>query len=292
MIEPTLPHELEREIFEFCALSHPPSIASLMLVAWRVNLWVEPLLYRTLVLSQYGRNQAIQGHPRFHAQTLAHRIESYPDSSFRDSVRNLFTYQMDTDHEALILSACSKIENLWIITDAPGHLYPLIRTFPLKRLHCSLEALFSSIQPDFTLPLFSHITHLEWIDFPSVANPETWSGLALIPNLTHLSFNSPTFIPLWPGLLATCESLRVLVFLWGVRGPKLVAEHQDGENLARDTRFVVMGCDAFVKDWQKGAHAGLDYWRRAEDFIAKRRSGEIDVLQYAITEDESESIDS
>jgi hypothetical protein len=36
---PILPPELEREIFEICAISRPASIPNLMLVAQRVKEW-------------------------------------------------------------------------------------------------------------------------------------------------------------------------------------------------------------------------------------------------------------
>ncbi|KAJ6463149.1 hypothetical protein C8R47DRAFT_1202082 [Mycena vitilis] len=56
--------------------------------------------------------------------------------------------------------------------------------------------------------------------------------------------------------------------------------------LAEDVRFVSMVSD----DWVMGALAGVDYWTRAEDFIAKRRSGEINSLEYFVDgEDISET---
>jgi hypothetical protein len=38
-LTPILPTELERQIFELCALSRPVRIPKLMLVAWRVKEW-------------------------------------------------------------------------------------------------------------------------------------------------------------------------------------------------------------------------------------------------------------
>ncbi|KAJ6550966.1 hypothetical protein DFH09DRAFT_1168002 [Mycena vulgaris] len=290
MSVPTLPPELERAIFEICALSRPLSIPTLMLVAWRVKLWVEPFLYRIFLSSGV---ELIQGLPRFDDETLIPLLPSKPTSFFKDSVRHLLMCGTEEHLENSILSACSKVENLWIVSDADrtGNLYHLIRNLPLKRLHCSIADLFSSTQPDFTLPLFSKITHLELIDYPAVVDLKMWSGIAFIPNLTHLSFNSRNFIPLSLGLLDTCKALRVLVFLTPtLRSGETVANHQDGEKLVRDTRFVVMRCREYAKDWQTGAHIGLDHWTRAEDFIAKRRSGEIDVLHNVIEEDASETI--
>jgi hypothetical protein len=45
-----------------------------------------------------------------------------------------------------------------------------------------------------------------------------------------------------------------------------------------------MGAHYYLKDWQMGAHAGIDYWTHAEDFISKRRSGEIDGVSTVVPE--------
>ncbi|KAJ7476703.1 hypothetical protein FB451DRAFT_1173563 [Mycena latifolia] len=113
----------------------------------------------------------------------------------------------------------------------------------------------------------------------------------VLPNLTHLSFNSRQFLPVCDNLLAACNPLRVLVFLKGGDVGVYVVNHGDWHNLARDTRFVVMRCRNFVADWQMGVHHGVDYWKRAEDFISKRRAGEINVLQYVVADDASEAIE-
>ncbi|KAF8212858.1 hypothetical protein K438DRAFT_1805181, partial [Mycena galopus ATCC 62051] len=57
--EPSLPSELECIIFEIAALLRPQTIPSLMLIAQRVKHWVEPLLYRVLILST---NKGINTH--------------------------------------------------------------------------------------------------------------------------------------------------------------------------------------------------------------------------------------
>ncbi|KAJ7887124.1 hypothetical protein B0H14DRAFT_2696630 [Mycena olivaceomarginata] len=47
---PKLPPELECTIFEIAALARPKMIPSLILVAHRVKHWVEPLLYRVIMV--------------------------------------------------------------------------------------------------------------------------------------------------------------------------------------------------------------------------------------------------
>ncbi|KAJ7461151.1 hypothetical protein FB451DRAFT_1498347 [Mycena latifolia] len=288
MLVPILPTDVERLIFEICALSWPLNIPTLMLVAWRVKVWAEPLLYRTIV--QHGEvNPVIQGCPAIDLETLERVLRSKPRLFFEDFVRNLSMYHTPKDLEELILSTCSRVENLWIVTGS--HSLPLISTLPLKRLHCSLQDFFSPNPINFTLPLFSRLTHLEVLEFPKRVDRKMWSGLALIPNLTHLSFNSQEFLPLWTELLDTCKSLEVLIYLWGDSIPLALESHQDGHNLARDPRFVVMECRDFLGDWQMGVHHAVDYWSHAEDFIAMRRSGKVDALQYEIYEDESINIE-
>jgi hypothetical protein len=48
--------------------------------------------------------------------------------------------------------------------------------------------------------------------------------------------------------------------------------------LVQDVRFVtvLMHRKRWVDDWHQGAQHGTDFWTRAERFIAKRRSREID----------------
>ncbi|KAJ7362449.1 hypothetical protein DFH08DRAFT_323230 [Mycena albidolilacea] len=136
---PNLPNDLEREIFKISAVSRPLCIPTLMLVAWRVKVWVEPTLYRTIVIWQSARfaptPTPIEGHPTFYRKTLIPIIKSKPLPFFRDSVRHLLIHQIpeeDTQGQ-FILSACSGLEDLCVF-----ELHPLSshsQHFPLKRLY-------------------------------------------------------------------------------------------------------------------------------------------------------------
>ncbi|KAJ7451506.1 hypothetical protein B0H11DRAFT_2075856 [Mycena galericulata] len=295
---PTLPVELEKEIFEIAAYSRPLCIPKLMLVAWRVKIWVKPLLYRIVVLlgDLWGRLclDAREGYP-YEDDQIFTRIRSTPTSVFRNSVRHLCLNLVSNPVVEFILTASSGLEDLWILQDgAPNaSLLPIIGPLPLKRLHCRLEYLFTpNTQIDFTHPLFSHLTHLELFTGSNLVLPELWSGLALIPCLTHLSFNYENFLHLSPMILNTCKFLRVLAFMMVDQSeyPTLIEDHPELKDLAKDPRFVQMACCQYIKDWQMGALTGVDYWSRAEEFIAKRKSGEIDPLQYLIEVDESKNL--
>ncbi|KAJ6574571.1 hypothetical protein B0H19DRAFT_1124825 [Mycena capillaripes] len=288
---PALPAELERLIFEVAATSWPRSILRFMLVAWRVKIWVEPLLYRTIIVADHRPDlrpkfRKDSGPFAIESSTLNSLIHSKPPSFFKYSVRQLYLSQLDPETEAVVLDACSNVENFWLSAQTSATVLRL--NMPLKRLHCSLKALFGPDQIDFSR-LFTSITHLEIFDVPTNIEDEVWSALTRLPHLTHLAFNNDDYLPLCLTLLQTWEALQALVVLVYDRDGGLPEVDDD---LAQHPRFVLMVCQWYLEDWMRGAHTGDDYWSRADNFIAKRKSGEINPLEYFLDpEDEVDSED-
>ncbi|KAJ7088105.1 hypothetical protein C8R44DRAFT_819473 [Mycena epipterygia] len=274
---PAFPPELERQIFEIAALLRPVGIPKLMLVAWRVKEWVEPLLYRIIVLELPGRLPLL---PAITGNLLSSAMEAKP-SFFGRAVRHLMLAGVDAPTLEYVLSICSGVDNLWVNDDLTQTI-SVMEPLRLKHLYAQTLPILRTLTP--LHPFFSQITHLELMDIPKGRNLEPWLELSLIPHLTHLSFDVEVFLPLCGELLETCKFLAVLVFLGPARDPSPITE------LSHDFRFVVMRCEYYHLDWQMGAHAGIDYWSCAESFIAKRRSGEIDALQYEILVDESRNL--
>ncbi|KAJ7087506.1 hypothetical protein C8R44DRAFT_820224 [Mycena epipterygia] len=281
-----LPPELQRHIFEICALSRPVSIPTLMLVASHVKEWVEPLLYRTITFHHMHTSMI----PAFTSKILAKTLKSRPACFLEQAVRHVLLPGVQTDVQRGLseqtLSVCTGVQNLWIAELALEDMIPFIARLPLQHLYAHVLPILRTLTPAH--PFFSRITHLELLDLSY--DLEAWSGLSRIPHLTHLSFNDHDFIPLCPLLLETCASLAVLVCLNENALRISTPHHSYAAGLSHDSRFVVMACTYYIKDWQMGVHAGKDYWSRAESFITKRRSGEIDRLQYLIPFDESENI--
>ncbi|KAJ6533500.1 hypothetical protein B0H19DRAFT_1186035 [Mycena capillaripes] len=298
------PTELERDIFEMAARSHRQCIPRLILVAWRVKLWLEPLLYETIIFSPPDPYPHLSSRPTYmapimdgdpiHSRDSLFRIcQSKSHAFFRHAPRNLFFPFFESEDARLVLSHCRSIENLWL--KAPYHLLPrvlsLVADFPLNKFRGCVGALFDT-QPqiDFSHRFFSHITHLELTDWPDGSRVDRgiWSKLSIVPNLTHLSWN-PIFLDGCLPLLRACPSLCALIVLeWG-RAMTHKLYHPDRDALANDPRFVLMtmslSCQA--RDWQIGTRTGRDYWSRVEDFVAKRRSGVVDRLQYYFEDDEN-----
>ncbi|KAJ7136387.1 hypothetical protein C8R43DRAFT_1203399 [Mycena crocata] len=308
-LAPVFPVDLERRIFEISAHIRPSGISTLLLVARRVKAWLEPLLYRTIMLTRYlhpslmhralmvPRNGAsapedatrtytpnLVGHPTFGRETLARILKSKSEEFLASSVRHLFLDLVSVKDANSILSICTNVDNLWIVSTAVPDFLPLIERLPLKRLHCYVHNLFRSEDKiNFRHRIFTQITHLELLGkfFRGYECPEIWRGLALVPNLTHLAFEDEAFIPLCPALLQTCKSLRVIVVLMPL--DRLADMQLD--DLARDPRFLVMDCEYHTRDWRVGAHTGIDYWSRAETFVKQREAGEIDPLEFSFADE-------
>ncbi|KAJ7331003.1 hypothetical protein DFH08DRAFT_882133 [Mycena albidolilacea] len=280
---PALPIELERTIFEIAAVSWPRLVPKFMLVAWRVKTWLELLLYRTLLVYEGEQFDRIS-HPSIECGTLTALIHAKPPEFFRDSVRNLWLVTASDSKHATTLGACSAIENLWLGAHSSSSLLDL--DLRLKRLQCTLQSIFGHSAINFTHPFFSSITHLEIFDVTTDMEVEPWSALTSLPHLTHLAFNSANYLPLCLALLSRWDTLRALVILLAGNidpGEKIMESYGVPE-LIQEPRLVVVVCVGYREDWVKGAVTGHDYWSQAEDFISKRKSREIDPLEYYIPE--------
>ncbi|KAJ7112028.1 hypothetical protein C8R43DRAFT_1113438 [Mycena crocata] len=276
---PVLPLDLEREIFELAAHSQPTSIPRLMLVASRVKIWLEPLLYRTLFLTH--DDQVVDGYPTLPCKSFSQIIRDKPTSLIQKSVRHVFLSHVPDEDVTWLLTTCTRIGNLFVMGFQIDKHLPVISALPLERLDCDLRGLFSGISGiEFTHTLFSHLTHLRY--FGRVGTPDTWSGLALIPCLTHLAFYHREFIPLCLGFLDSCKSLLILVHL---QFGTVSGELRDIDiRLAEDPRFLSMSAPNFAEDWRNGAHTGVDFWTHAEAFLDRRKSGQVSVAvgQYTL----------
>ncbi|KAF8178345.1 hypothetical protein K438DRAFT_1844381 [Mycena galopus ATCC 62051] len=191
--DPYLPPELERQIFEIVALSRPKYIPTLMRISKRIKYWVEPLLYRVIVLSphdlyRYSRVEDAKSFPPLTTTDLLDHISVKSPSFFGSSVIH-FYFDGDIPISTLdaILGARLGIDNLVF---APGtynaHYQQLLgRLRCLRRLAIYLRSLFQGSGAfNFTVPLFCNITHLEiWDDYTAI-QAEICTGLARMPRLT------------------------------------------------------------------------------------------------------------
>ncbi|KAJ7045070.1 hypothetical protein C8F04DRAFT_522885 [Mycena alexandri] len=169
--DPVLPAELERVIFEFAAWQDPETVFTLVLVAKRVCIWIEPELYHIMLSRK---------------QRLFRMMQSKPSEFLRQHVHHL-TISANVEHADVvhILSTCTSVHNLaiWNNTVTLPELIPLIyKLTNLQRLSINLFALFSRRSDSFHLDQF-RIPPSEELPFTS---------------LTHLSLFGLVPEQLWP----------------------------------------------------------------------------------------------
>ncbi|KAJ6566587.1 hypothetical protein B0H19DRAFT_1374097 [Mycena capillaripes] len=213
-VSPKLPLELEREVFEIAAKLNRKDAPKLLLVARRVHEWLEPLLYRGLL---FRRNRDDKGPTKpIPMESIIHAIATKPAAFFHQNVKHLAVNnnvpRVDVDR----IAVCTGIINLALFNgDSDPSMIPYIEIIRPQRLSANMKKLFGG-DPDFTHSLFSNITHLDISDVFGLTW-EVWHKLAVLPRLTHLSFNySDEALPaaLFHTVLAECKLLEALVIVW------------------------------------------------------------------------------
>ncbi|KAJ7737315.1 hypothetical protein B0H16DRAFT_1891665 [Mycena metata] len=282
-MEPFLPPELERKIFEIAASAGNTTIPPLLRVAKRVKIWLEPLLYRrVLIRSRPLSNELFlsNGDIMISTAALAAAMERLPPGFLHTHTRHLYldpsAYHDSVQDRSRMFAALTGVTDLMLLNlvnfDEAPLLLAEISRLPLRHLHAHLEILFQPAPPgvgviDFSHPLFRNITHLSARDD---FQPDWATGLSLLPCLTHLSFFDHGFDPdpLLVDLFQICGLLRVLVLL----------DHY-GEYPTR-VQFRMMSQQeprvVFVKTFQILAwHSGIrglgSCWEQAETVIKERR---------------------
>ncbi|KAJ7255956.1 hypothetical protein C8J57DRAFT_1517678 [Mycena rebaudengoi] len=259
-ILPAFPPELEREVFEIAAIETPQSMPQLVRVVRLVCVWIEPLLYRTLILTWERDPDALRT-----------AIEIHP-AKFAKYLQNLLEWEepIDKDFFMHILSLCSGIRNL-VMFSPHSKMVPSLEAMQLRRLSVILLDLVDgpSVDPP-PHPLFRTLTHLDLWDSNMTTLP-----FSQFPALTHLSVNNlnAQSSPFLASTLRGCARLCVLVDMrMSPFAPGLEAHHS-----VDDPRFVLMCLtnEDYVADWKVGDDGGKDFWVRAELFVAKRKRGEV-----------------
>ncbi|KAJ7051533.1 hypothetical protein C8F01DRAFT_1174866, partial [Mycena amicta] len=287
--QPELPPELECHIFQLAARLNPELVPALLVVAWRVKEWIEPLLYNTLILqTELTRGIA---NVRSCPIDLITGTQAKSPAFLRKNVINCMLFVVDVEEARSILSVLQRVENLFIsvsgeLSDAQHPVSPEILNLPLKQLYTGIRHLVTLERLDpLAYPCFRNLTHFElfsnpspwgrdvapWPEFPAEA-PTSWAFLTRLPSLTHLALNNGCHEVVSEFLLSHCVSLRALLLItsdWSEPQPGFIP----------DSRFVVMipmSIAGYLTDWKDGAFTGNDYWSRVDRFIARRLFGEID----------------
>ncbi|KAJ8454945.1 hypothetical protein ONZ45_g19108 [Pleurotus djamor] len=236
---PQLPFELERDIFEWAALAFPSEAPKLCLVARRVQEWLEPVIYRVIVLD----------YPFKGVDLFMRAISMKPQAFFHKNVKTLcLTASVSFHYAEKALAVCTGVQNLICWSAAPmAGLLPIIHNHPLQKLSIKIETVFpSDAIPDFRHPIFSKVTHLDIVNPHKPRENSYWYGLAELPCLTHLAlgdlfyWGKEDICEIVPYLLEKCEGLQALILVCGNEEVRqAVSKEGRGEN-GLDERLVML----------------------------------------------------
>ncbi|KAJ6564611.1 hypothetical protein B0H19DRAFT_1141548 [Mycena capillaripes] len=254
---PVFPPELELEIFTTAAIIHEETIPTLLRVAHRVLVWIEPLLYRTLTFTT-ARDAA-----RFSAAVQT--IKAKSPAFIHENVRHLMCSDHFPDQEMdTLLSLCTGVQHL-VLWSRTSRAFQVLRSLRLTRL---------------TLPLLdaqmikSSLVALTHLNGRASAWDFDYRWINTLPSLTHLCVENPIpgYRVLIHNLLEGNEKLQVVICtvssmtVYRTRhGPWIDDERVVMMRLKEHHRQVVL-------DWKVGIAGGRDSWVRAEEFLARKRN--------------------
>ncbi|KAJ7289570.1 hypothetical protein C8J57DRAFT_1706372 [Mycena rebaudengoi] len=214
-VEPRLPLELERRVFELAALSNQRAILLLLQVARRTLIWIEPLLYRVVVWQQ---SYSTEKKGRETSAALR-ALQSKPAHFVHTAVRHIIIHSGDhTNHPTEDMDALLRRCTGGIAFVAGGAyvsplLLPILEHIRVRRLSIRLDNLFQGRTVDLHHPLLFSVTHLCSFDtMASLRDKDPfYLQLPLLPALTHLCVNVSFPHDALSAILANCKSLRVMV---------------------------------------------------------------------------------
>ncbi|KAK7022686.1 hypothetical protein R3P38DRAFT_2961777 [Favolaschia claudopus] len=257
-----------RLIYHFPVYACP----NLMLVAWRVKEWMEPLLYRTIAVEY---SASLEPYPIFTWEALLSAVHTKPTTFFAGAVRNLSILgrplsdepQEIADKAAELVPLCTGIQNLDMYC-VPFHDHIAVLG-NLRPTRLAMESAYISPNAGIpaTHPFFSQVTHLQLGSDEGIDLEDLAAQLPSLPCLTHISGEdlSDTEVS---RMLAVCVGLQVFVNIFMV-----IPDVE--KNSIYDRRYVRLRCGVPLFEWQVGVHTGKDYWSRAEEIIASRLDGEL-----------------
>ncbi|KAJ7807332.1 hypothetical protein B0H13DRAFT_1929102 [Mycena leptocephala] len=264
-LEPLLPLELEREIFETTARMYPGEIPTLLRVARRFLVWIEPLLYTVIILSDHDRTMV---------RAVLKAVETKPPEFFH-AVRHLVLihapdYSVDDGQQLLRL--CSGVINFGsTIQYTNPTLLGILAEMRVRRLSLTLKCLFAG-SIDLTHRSFGSITHLDIFDEDIITITLICAQIPTLPALTHLSLDRETPRDIILTVLAKCPRLELLLVLWQFSNPYKLARFP----FVYDVRFVIGQYNDYWDDWKDDVKGLRRLWSRGDDFVARKRRGEVE----------------
>jgi len=297
---PKLPPELERRIFEMCALESPEVCTVLVLVARRVHAWsvgmivikcfahvntrIDPILISTVCIMEH-----FESIRRDRLELLLTKLTNRPVEYYAQHIKNLGLFGLFSQNEVIdrILAICTGVENLIVLAPSWG-----LKFFEnpqagcnLRRLSIGLEKFFPRFgsTPNFYHPCFANLTHLHLWD--EAEDWSTYAGWETLTSLTHLAFSCscPEDIIQVIQTLPTVQYVAVGHYCCRERykHAHVTVNNSPHIRAAWSVRVVVLSMIPEY-DWERGARGEGDFWDLVEREL-ERRLEEGSVSSYSLT---------
>ncbi|KAJ7620813.1 hypothetical protein DFH06DRAFT_1233210 [Mycena polygramma] len=252
---------------------HYSEIPTLLRVARRVLIWL-PLLYRVFRVSRF------QGTSRI---VFSQAMALKPAVFFHKCVRHLCLEDLRLADAVRILEVCTGVVDLALNRRvAHPDMLPILAEMSLRRLSADLDALFGagslfSGPIDLAHPSFTYVTHFDVLDFRDT--DLILAQVPALPALTHLALDSVVQPHSVQALLEKCPCLELGLSLCTYEEQEYYQSAQTPH--IYDVRFV-MACRPrdYLADWEASAKGVPDLWSLGDEFVARKRRGEIEATCY------------
>ncbi|KAF6749866.1 hypothetical protein DFP72DRAFT_911926 [Ephemerocybe angulata] len=199
---PDIPQDITRLIFEYAAEDQAHRL-TYPLVSKSVQSWVEPVIYREVVVDTHG----------LFVRTIEDPASTKPPNFFEIHVKTIFIDEIHPQKVAPILKKCSCIISLclWGVTSLSKP-YLSVTTVAPKRLSLAASTLDSNAR-HFSLPLFRQVTHLDiYCGIGSGSEDMDWSTLNGLKHITHFSVSLDPDEPSYGDIIRSIPvSVRIMI---------------------------------------------------------------------------------
>jgi hypothetical protein len=206
-------------------------------------------------------------------------LKSKPPEFFCHAVRHLGLEDgCSLEEGRQLLSLCNEVINFssnYFFTHPT--LLPILAEMRVQRLSLTLNELFGTKPIDLTHSLFQSLTHLDMFGIHGVA--ESLVDLPTLPALTHLCLDCDIPRDRVMTVLVDCPRLQLLLVQW-VEGDDLYWSERIPH--VYDIRFVIGLYDDYWADWEAGARGLPDLWSQGDDFVVRKRKGEIQGANFSL----------
>ncbi|KAJ7508531.1 hypothetical protein B0H11DRAFT_1902151 [Mycena galericulata] len=265
---PSLPYELECEIFELAVRLNPQNASlklNLSLVARRVSCWVDLVFYEYVSITS-----------KLNAKKFLKLIRSKPPGFFATTVKALcLVYTVTAALAFEILSECTGVRCLacWVDQRRLPEFTLLVNPLPLDRLSIDFGHFLALPTLSTCLSTLTHIHISFWHPLTTSDISQLAEGISRLPRLTHVALALDSDYRTDPRAVervtSSCPSVQIFV----IASDKDADYQKLAKDYSFDARIVVPSHFLNPRlDWEAANFGQENMWTYAERVIAQRKA--------------------